>query len=85
MSPARLRAGADDREVDGNHRQHAGREIEREAAEKHQRDDRDRATALEHATARNAGLGVLDEGEELRGVHVAAVRPDHRELVDGRQ
>ena len=46
---SRLRAGADDREVDRDHRQHARREIQRQAAEKDEQQDRERSAALEES------------------------------------
>ena len=45
----RLRAGADDRKVDRDHRQHARREVEREAAEEHEQQDGERPAAFEPA------------------------------------
>ena len=39
---SRLGAGADDRQVDRNHRQHARRQVEREAADEHDEEDGER-------------------------------------------
>src|SRR4029453_16898000 len=82
VADAALRAGPDDRQVDRNHRQHARREIERQAAEKHQEQDGNRAAALEHALVLHAALGVANEGEEVRCAEVAAGAAEYGEVIE---
>ena len=65
-------AGADDREVDRNHRQHARREVEREAAEEHEQQDRERPAAFEQSLLLDAGLRVSNERQEIVACDVAA-------------
>ena len=77
-----LRAGADDREIDGNHREHAGRQVEREAAEQHEQRDRDGPTAVEHPALRHAGFGIVNERYEGVGAHVPAGRSTCLELLE---
>jgi hypothetical protein len=82
VADAALRAGANDRQVDRNHRQHARREIERQAAEEHQEQDGNRAAALEHALVPHAALGVANEGEKVCCAEVAAGAAEHGEVIE---
>ena len=66
LAAAGLRARADDREVDRNHRQHAGRQIEREAAEKDDGENRERSAGLRTRPSARRRLCVLDERRESR-------------------
>ena len=50
-SRAGLGAGADDRQVDRDHRQHARRQVQRQAAQEHNQQDRQRSAAFEQARA----------------------------------
>ena len=78
-----VRAGADDREVDRHHRQHARRQIQRQAPEKDDRDDGERAAAVEESGRLDAGFGVVNERQEVGDVHVAAgLRAGDRELIE---
>ncbi len=77
-----LRTGADDRQVDGNHRQHARRQVERQAAEKHEREDGERSLAFEEPGLLDAAFGVADELQERVLVHVPAGRAEDIELVE---
>ncbi len=77
-----LRPGADDREVDGNHRQHARRQVQRQAAEKHEREDGERSLAFEEPGLLDSAFGVADELQERILVHVSARRAEHIELVE---
>ena len=65
------RPGADDGQVDRDHREDARRQIESQAADEDQGDDRDRPAPLEPAPLRLPRLGALDEPEELVDVRVA--------------
>jgi hypothetical protein len=69
---AGLRAGADDRQVDGNHRQNARRQVEREPADEHQQENRERPAALEQTALMHPVLGVVHLPQELAGAHVPA-------------
>ena len=65
----RLRSGANDRQVDGNHRQHARREVEREAAEQNEHQDHQRSATLEHPAWNNSTVlkgDVLTEVSTLK-------------------
>ena len=77
----RLRARADDREIDRNHRQDARCQIERETADQHEQQDRQRPAALEHAAFFDAVLGVLDERQEIASPEVAACRAANLEAI----
>ncbi len=79
---AGLRAGADDREVDRNHRQHAGRQVQRQPADQHEQEDRQRSASLEHPFLLDAVLGVVDEGEKVGGAEIAERRSLQRETVE---
>jgi hypothetical protein len=89
QEPALLRAGlgagADDRQVDRHHRQHAGREIEGEAADEDDQQDRQRTTPLQHALLRHAGFGVTHELQEIVGGQVASRGALHAETIEGAQ
>ncbi len=78
----RLRAGADDREVDRNHRQHARRQVQRQAAEKDEAEDRQRPSAFERPLRLDAALGVVDERQEIRRRLVPVGGAEDRELVE---
>ena len=82
---AGLRAGADDCEVDRNHRQDARREIERQPAEKDDRQDRHRSAAFEEPAALDARVGVLHELQERAAVEVAAFRRAQLEAIHERE
>src|SRR5215203_423424 len=58
------RARANDRKVDGDHREHARRQIQREAAEEHEKHDRQRSAPFEPTLPPHALLGVAHEREE---------------------
>ena len=78
----RLRAGADDRQVDRDHRQDARRQVQREAAEQHEQQNGERAAPFEQAARLDAGLGVANEREEVGRAEVAARRAGDREAVE---
>jgi hypothetical protein len=61
---AGLRSGADDRQVDRDHRQHARRQVQRQAADEGDREDRGQTTADEPAVGSDTGFGVLHELEK---------------------
>jgi hypothetical protein len=79
---SRLRAGADDREVDRNHREHARREVQRESAEQHEQEDRDRPPAFEHPAFLHALFGVVNEPQELVLAEVSTRRRQDDEVVE---
>ena len=62
---SRLRACADDGQVDRNHRQHARREVQRQPADEDEQQNRQRPAPLEQPSLDDACLGVPDELEEL--------------------
>ena len=84
LARAGLRAGADDGEVDRNHRQHARREVQREAADEHEQQDRDGPAPLEHPLLADAVLGVMDEGEKVAARQVPEGRALFGEAVERR-
>jgi hypothetical protein len=65
-----------------NHRQHARGQVERQAAEQDEQQDRERTVPLEHAALPHAALGVVDELEEIGRALVAAGRAGHLEAVE---
>ena len=81
----RLRAGADDRQVDRNHRQDARRQVEREAAEQHEQQNGERAAAFEHAARLDARFRVANEREKVGRALVSARRAGDREVVEQRR
>ena len=79
---AGLRAGADDGEIDRNHRQHAGCQVQSKATEQDERQDGERALALEQAFLNLARFGCMDEPEKVVAPEVATGRAQNAELVE---
>ena len=84
LAGARLRSRADDGEVDRNHRQHARREIQREAAKKHDQQNRERSAAFEEPALFDAGLGVVQLFEEVVAASITSKRSQNRKAVEFR-
>ncbi len=82
---ARLRPGADDRQIDRNHRQHAGGQVQRQPAKEHEQQDGQGPASLEPSFFLHAVLGVLDEGEEVVNRSVTASARHDRELSQLRE
>ena len=66
----------------GNHRQHAGREVEREPAEQDDQQDGERSAAVEKPLRGDALFGVADELEKVAAPDVAAGRAEHVESLE---
>ena len=79
-----LRAGADDGQIDRNHRQDARRQVQRQTSEEHQKQNRQRSAALEHALLLHAAFGIPDELQEVGRAQVAAGRAEDRKPVQRR-
>jgi hypothetical protein len=77
-----LGAGADDREIDRNHRQHARCEVQRETADQNQQQNRQRPAAFKHAALFDSGFGILDEGEEIGTALITAGGPANFKAVE---
>ena len=84
-APAGLRASADDREVDRDHREHAGREVQGQSADENDREHGERPAAFEQAALLHAGFRVADELDELGRARCVAGRAEDREPVEERQ
>ena len=82
---AGLRARADDRQVDRDHRQHAGRQVQRQPAEQDDDEDRQRSPAFEQSLLRDALLGVVDELQEVVSAPISAGCRQHGEVVQSRR
>ena len=80
---AGLNAGADDGEIDRNHRQHAGRQVQRQPADQDEQEDRQRSASFEHPFLFDAVLGVVNEGEKVGRVEIAERGSLQRETVQG--